>query len=100
MRDKIANIIFNLYKKYNEHPFKINCGLCEYFADELNEELIKANIGQGDVLWIDEIDPAINCQHVVLKFENRFYDAEEPYGVKDIKHIPCVARALRNFDRD
>lgn len=98
-RRTVANHIFAMVAEYQKHPWMINCGDCEDFATELQERMGDA----GDVVWIDELDDPqysdieheYNIAHCVFKLNGFFYDAEEPYGVQDWRHLPLVGRQLR-----
>jgi len=100
-REKAGNKIRELVKASGKHPWDINCGDCEDFAEDLAEFL-----GEGaEVLWIDEVDSDWtedddDIRHAVVRFDGYYYDSEEPYGVKDWRHLPLCARALREREEE
>jgi hypothetical protein len=102
-RLQVGQLVFKLVEKYNKHPFNINCGDCESFAEDLVELIEKENLGKAEAIGAEEVCTVALDEfysHFVVKFEDRFYDAEEPFGVKKVEYIPSVARAIRNFDED
>jgi len=74
-------------------PCEINKGLCDDWANEVFEELLKMDIdveiwstadwGQGY---------AHKDDHVFLKIDNKFYDAEESNGVAKAEQLPFYQR--------
>lgn len=92
-RGWMANVIRNLVKEFDEHPFDINNGFCEDFAERLVEEC-----GDGEAVWLDCIDEeaqALKVAHCVFVYRGFYFDAEEPYGVDDWRYLPICVRAAR-----
>jgi hypothetical protein len=98
-RNDIAIHIRKLVKKYRKHPWDINCGQCEDFAEDLLEL-----VGEGEVIDVTDLDEDWQPEddgiyHFVFVFKDMFFDAEEPYGARDWRHLPLCARALRSRER-
>lgn len=89
----ISTAIRNLVKKFNQHPYDINDGNCELFAMEIIKMFPKAEMFWGDELPDffppNHIDPSIHC---FIKFQDRFYDAEEPDGTLLPIFLPLYIR--------
>lgn len=70
---------------YGVDDDEINHGMCEDFAYDL-----KVIMGEGEVLWADEM-PGGNWDehgaHAFFKYRGRFYDSEAPDGVTDWTHL-------------
>lgn len=62
----------------------INSGSCDQFAGDL-----VATVGRGKAVWGDEVDPGMPGadSHCVAEIDGRYYDAETPEGVADIRDI-------------
>lgn len=84
-RERAAHAIRALVRKYEAHPWDINNGDCEEFAHDLMEAL------GPDAQWADCGD----ARHSCVKFHGRYYDAEEPYGVKHWRQLPLCVRYRR-----
>lgn len=103
-RQKIANIIFDMVEEWKTHPFKINNGLCKEFSLSLQKKIDNLNLGlETETYWAEELYPNFEKGyedlagfHCFLKVNNYFFDAEEPYGVTDFRHLPCITRYFRN----
>ena len=94
-REFVGDIVIELVKQMREHPFVINKGRCEEFASELQEVLGD----DAEILTFDDVDPNDRTVgHYFVKYKQRYYDAEEPFGVKDYKHLPIWQRSLREWD--
>jgi hypothetical protein len=73
-------------------PWDINSGWCESWA-----EVAKHALGDGaEVFWLDEIDPDLT--HCVLLYRDRYYDAQVPEGVVDIRDLPLVQGVRRGIE--
>lgn len=71
---------------YDAHPWDINNGLCEDFA-----ETIESKVPGAQLFWLEELDSKYqNDGHCIIKFEGRFYDAECPQGVDKLEEIPFL----------
>jgi hypothetical protein len=95
-----ANIsiqIKELVLAYKKHPYDINNGDCEEFADEIVKKIKRARIEWGDEnleLFGPEHEPECHCYIV---YKGKYYDAEEPYGVESPAKLPVYFRqALQN----
>lgn len=92
----IAQQIKDLVQEYGIHPFDINSGYCEEFADTICER-VEDSIQEARLEWGDEAeflfgpkhDPGSHCYIV---HENKYYDAEEPYGVDSPAKLPLYCR--------
>lgn len=73
-------------RRYNKHPYDINNGDCADFADEL-----AAALGDG----AEAIDLPMEWAHTCVRYQGRYYDAEEPYGVKHWRQLPLCVRKRR-----
>ena len=74
------------------HPFDINNGHCEEFAEIIVQEINGARIEWGEEsesLFGPEYSPDLHC-YVVLS--DKYYDAEEPYGVDSPNKLPLYHR--------
>lgn len=94
MRGAVAGHVFEIVAKMKEHPWLINCGLCEEFAGELAERLDGAQVFHGEELpefFTEQHEPDAHC---FVEYLGWYYDAEEPYGVPDPSLLPLFARQL------
>jgi hypothetical protein len=81
MADEIRKVV----RKFHQHPWDINCGRCDEFADEIVARIPGAlAIALGD-----------DWAHICIRFNGFYYDAEEPYGVKHWRQLPLCVRARR-----
>lgn len=64
----------------------INAGNCYDFGRNVVEIM---NIPGLEVIWGDSVDESMAAgdSHAVLRYEGRYYDAEHPDGVDDIRNI-------------
>lgn len=85
-RERAAHEIRRLVRRYNKHPYDINNGDCADFADEL-----AAALGDG----AEAIDLPEEWAHSCVRYQGRYYDAEEPYGVKHWRQLPLCVRGRR-----
>lgn len=96
-RERAANFIRQLVKDFDEHPWDINCGRGEEFAKELAELLGP----DAEAICVEDLDQEYNpdvddgINHSIVVFDGFYYDAEEPFGVEDWRHLPLCARQLR-----
>jgi hypothetical protein len=67
------------------HPYAINTGLCEDLAEWVGKRLPDA-----EPVWLDALEHLADTAHEVIKYKNRYYDAEAPCGVDDIDDLPLV----------
>lgn len=94
-RQKVADHIRRLVKKFNKHPWDINCGECDDFSDALMEALGP----EAESFWVKDLPQGAeeewDIAHVVTVYKGWYFDSEEPYGVQDWRHLPLCARAIR-----
>lgn len=88
--ENMTKIIKDIVKEYKETPYEINNGLCENFADKVNDI-----IPQSEIIDVGLEDPII-WGHVFIKYRGLYFDAEAPHGVKDIKNLPIFNRRIKN----
>ena len=97
-RQELKAFIMKLAVDRGIHPFMINCGGCEDFALEVQEEFPAV-----EVMWGDEIPKEFPkkltksdniAYHCFMKFNGRYYDAEEPEGVKKPYQLPLYQRKI------
>lgn len=78
-------------------PYEINCGNCQEFASELEDEF-----PDGQAVWGDEIpslfpqafDPSGHC---FFEHDGRFFDAESPSGVTNPVELPFYDRIMKHM---
>lgn len=96
-RDIAGRLVREIVVEMNAHPWDINDGRCDDFAERLHARLLKettrtsveiVDLGalSGDDDW---------GGHAAVRFEGRYYDAEEPYGVRHWWELPLVQRHRR-----
>jgi len=81
----LAQAIRQVVAEFGEHPFDINDGRCDEFADRVCELVPDAGV------W----DLGIEHGHVCIKWNGRYYDAEEPEGVRHWRQLPIIVRNRR-----
>ena len=96
----IAQEIIETLDLYEETPQEINNGLCSDFAD---------SISYGESLWGDDVCPMLWSTRVIflkdwfthfaighcfIKYNNRYYDSECPYGVDYPDELPYYQRQI------
>lgn len=85
-RTDITEVIHELVKEYGQTPYEINNGDCQHFAYELHNRVKGAEVFEVGGFWMqEEVDEP---SHFFIRFNNRYYDAETPQGVKDWKNLP------------
>lgn len=86
----IAHAILDMVETFDRHPFNINQGLCEAFAEDLYEILS----AEGIHLQFCTSDRTNYTGHVWLydPVLERHYDAEEPYGATNWEDLPIFHR--------
>ena len=82
----IAKAIRQVVTEFAEHPYDINDGRCDEFADRVCELVPDAKA--VDLSW----GRYGHVAHFALLWRRKWYDAEEPEGVKSWKHLPLVQR--------
>lgn len=92
-RRRVANAVFTLVKEYDKHPWLINNGDCEDFAVALEDRFPE---GEAVELELPHGEHMLSMGHFAFKYRGFFFDAEEPYGVEDWRHLPLCARNLRD----
>ena len=97
---EVAVIVTDLVKKFNKHPIDINMGFCSFFAGQLVELLgDDASIRWG-LADSEFFTPAHEPdRHCYVLYDGRYYDAEEPYGVKSPDLLPFFMRHLHHNKR-
>ena len=83
---KITNLIKQLIKETELSPKEINNGNCVEFANALAERLSTIKVYETglDKNGNFNIDPI----HNFIKYNNKFFDAERPKGLKNYKNLP------------
>lgn len=81
----ISKAIRQVVQEINLRPFDINDGLCEEFAAQIKIKVPQAH----------SMDLGINYGHICVKYMGKYYDAEEPEGVKHWKQLPLCIRRRR-----
>lgn len=97
-RSAVAEHIRTLVKRFDKHPWDINCGECEDFSDAL----ITILGPEAESFWVKDLpgcteEEGEEIAHVVTLYRGWFFDSEEPYGVQDWRHLPLCARHLREI---
>lgn len=94
----ISHVIRSVVKSMGMHPYDINNGLCDNFA----EEVITLLGGCSDILTETtpecETDFLVGTElpsHIWVKYNGDHYDAEEPEGVEFWWNLPLFNR-LKN----
>ncbi len=93
-KEQIGRMIKRLVVKWGVHPFEINQGYCEEFAEEICKQIDGATEEWGDEaphLFTAFHSPDVHCYIV---YDGRYYDAEEPYGVDSPNKLPLYNRQL------
>lgn len=86
----VRRLVEDMYQLYGfSRPQDINKGRCDRFARYLVETL-----DRGHVAWGDTVAPDMphGDAHCVAVIDGRYYDAETPDGVADIRDIPFFRR--------
>jgi hypothetical protein len=92
----IIQIIVELVTEFEEHPYFINCGLCYDFADKVQDRMRTHNF------HIDIFEISWDCtwpEHAFIYFQGKYYDAEEPMGVKNWWQLPIFLRVKQKGRR-
>jgi hypothetical protein len=73
----------------------INSGSCDQFAKDL-----VATVGRGKEVWGNMIDPEMpgSDSHCVAAIDGRYYDAEVPEGMDDIRDIPYFSECREIYE--
>lgn len=77
-----------------EHPYDINCGFCEEWADSVVQQVPEAEV-VGVANLTGNPDDDLEYPHVFVLYRGRFYDAECPGGVDDWKQLPAFQERKR-----
>lgn len=88
------------------NTFEINNGLCEDFA------CVVTGAGFGIRLWQKELEKFTKlsfgefkkdveqyCEHCFILYNNKFYDAECPQGVRHPKYLPFFKRYIKSMKK-
>lgn len=91
IQKEIKNIILLLVEIWEAKgytPYSINSGCCEDFAMELTDAIKESpTLNHGDycMMWGEEYPELFEkvCPrgHCFVRYNNRYYDSEAPYGV-------------------
>ena len=91
-RERMAEAIKTLVVEYETHPYDINCGMCEDFADDIEKRVPGAEVFWGEQLremFTAKHDPECHC---FIRYDGYYFDAEEPYGVAHPAALPLYMR--------
>ena len=89
----ITVCIRKLVQSYGLDPFCINNGLCSEFADHIEEKVPGAEA--------EEAHPDSEFfGHVWIVYNERYFDAEAPEGVKRLGDLPIFKRWFPKLDHD
>ncbi len=83
MATEITEAIFDLVETFGMHPYYINDGECENFADQISDIIEGAESRWGNIdehLFSEKHYPQCHCYIV---YRGRYYDAEEPFGISN-----------------
>ena len=84
----ITDTIKSIVIKWGNHPCDINNGNCESFAYEVQQKNPYVEMFWGDELY-DVFPESMDAScHCFMRYENRYYDAEEPEGVRHPVFLP------------
>lgn len=90
----LSDSIKQLVTELGEHPYDINNGLCDQFAETIEERVRGARAEWGD----EEDHPFAPSQypedHCYIVYKGRYYDAEEPYGMDCPTKLPIFQRQV------
>jgi len=90
--DSLPKRIRDLVLEYGMHPYDINCGWCEDFANTVADEFEGARAEWGnkaESLFEQGHKPYLHCYIV---YEGAYYDSEEPEGVDSPVKLPLYYR--------
>ena len=95
---EMPEILRYIVEEFNAHPYDINNGQCEEFAAAVKDRLPEAEAIWADDLreksMFDGIDTWLD-DHCFIRFQGRYYDAEEPEGVSSPDLLPFFWRQKR-----
>ena len=89
----IDQAIRQVVREFDQHPYDINNGNCEEFAERVCELVPGA-----EKLWGEQCPDALPAKtydgdaHAFIVFDGVFFDAEEPCGVSTPRLLPLFAR--------
>lgn len=86
----IPDVIRATVVEFEQHPYDINCGNCEEFARVVEEKCLALGVFVT-THWTD----TAFCSHCYIKHNGKYYDSEEPEGVRSHKQLPLAVRAQR-----
>jgi hypothetical protein len=88
--DAVRRLVRDMYQLYGfSQPRDINKGYCDRFARYLVETLDRGHTAWGDTIAPDMSHADAHCVAVIA---GRYYDAETPNGVDDVRDIPFFRR--------
>lgn len=82
------NVMENVTNDFGMPPYEINNGKCEEWAYSIMEKLPNVEI------WETLFDFA-DIQHIFIRINNKFYDAQCLYGVEDHMQLPIFKNLRR-----
>jgi len=97
MEEQLTRSIIMLVEEWGQHPCTINDGGCDTFA-----KAIKDMVPEVETMWGDEISGKFPelfhdflGEHCFIRLNDKYYDAEEPEGVKRPDSLPYYQRLER-----
>lgn len=81
---ELPAIIRQVVREFALHPYDINNGLCDQFVVRVSELCPD----------IEELVIEEGC-HYCIKYDGKYYDAEEPEGVLKADQLPIMVRGKR-----
>jgi len=91
------SIAWKIVKELDTHPYLVNCGQCDMFADEFINELKSRGETAREGYSIrahEEYGPKLPV-HFWVEWKGLCFDAEEPRGTKYWWDLPIYARLRR-----
>lgn len=88
---------FEEFSNVLKNPVEFNNGCCVAFAEHFTKKIDNSTIIDCTEYFIDNIKnyKIGTFYHVVLKYDNMYYDYEVLNGVKLITEIPFVKRIIK-----
>lgn len=86
--DGVIENLCELYAAlYGVTPYKINCGMCEDFANDVQDLVPGAEGFWGDELTEPYEDFYQYGYHHIIRYNGKYYDSQHPQGVDDFRNI-------------
>jgi hypothetical protein len=67
-------------------PYQVNCGMCDELAQYVEETIDGAEMFVVE----DEFPELSHISHYAIRYKGRYYDAEAPCGVDDVRELPII----------